>query len=179
MGIVSRDCWLLVFLVQTLFDIRSHGFLDSVLSLTPRLLILGCQQCRISLTYYQEHKRIEDMAKFSRTLSKSTLVWKVWTPGELFDRKTKGVLFETVLTVETRINACFYPLTRSLFLTCTEGLFIFIPYTHVTFHNITCNIMDYLNKETPYVEWLRIPILAGLLPRVNCPILRTIRSEQT
>jgi hypothetical protein len=35
-------------------------------------------------------------------------------------------LFATILSIESRINACFVPPTHGLFLTCTEGIFLFI-----------------------------------------------------
>ncbi len=60
-------------------------------------------------------------------------------------------VFATVLSIELSINACFIHPTCGLFLTCTEGIFFFFYWTHIlhTYHNITCNIIDDLNKKSP------------------------------
>jgi hypothetical protein len=41
-------------------------------------------------------------------------------------------LFVIVLSVEPKVNACFDPPTHGVFLTCTEGVFLFILDAHIT-----------------------------------------------
>jgi hypothetical protein len=94
--------------------------------------------------------------------------------------KKRPELFPTILSVEPRINACSVP---PYFLTCTGRLFSFC--TGQTDYNVTHNIMIYLTRKYPLLgmavsrSYLRIPILAGLLPRVNCPILRALPGRNT
>jgi hypothetical protein len=60
----------------------------------------------------------------------------------------------TVLTVEPRINTCFNPPTRGLFLTSTKGMFFLILDTHITVHvRIIKYIKDCLDEKPPSLEW--------------------------
>jgi hypothetical protein len=57
-------------------------------------------------------------------------------------------MFETVLSTEPRKT--HVPFLHCLFVTCTEGIFfLFILDPHITYYNITCNIMIYLSKKRP------------------------------
>jgi hypothetical protein len=60
----------------------------------------------------------------------------------MVDQQMLSFLFTTMWTVEPRINLCFDSpthglcfdsLTRDLFLTCTQGIFLFISDTHVLY----------------------------------------------
>ncbi len=47
----------------------------------------------------------------------------------------------------------YIPFLHCLFVTCTEGIFfLFILDPHITYYNITCNIMIYLSKKRP-LNW--------------------------
>ncbi len=81
-------------------------------------------------------------------------------------------MFATVLTVELRINTCFDPPTRGLFLTCTEE--ISDTHTHYMLECLNEYVLFRLENSllgiAALCTWLRIAILAGPVLRVNCLI---------
>ncbi len=99
------------------------------------------------------------------------LVWRIVT-CMIYNGESK--LFVTILSFESRINACFITLICDLF-NLHRRIFPFILVAQSTmFHTILWFIL----AEKYLFPWnggflyavAKTPILAGLLPRVNCPI---------
>jgi hypothetical protein len=92
----------------------------------------------------------------------------------------KQVLFAiaTILPIEPRINACFF-LQCVVCFPAEKKYFLFIPDIPYMLH-IILNAISWIKAKilslgmAALQMWLRIPILVSLLPRVNCPILRSL-----